>query len=211
MNGPLFIVGVMFALLGFVLALPGLRAMFSRAPRTASQKRMTMAHWSAVGGAAVFLTGMMYMIDANTTAFEQRQAVLVLRLLFMGTALVAGNMYFREYARIKTLQKEISEAETAQFNGPVTAGHLVNLAGRHREIGQYERARQVLAQALEMEPHSPDAHYHLGQVYAASGDDAQAAAAYRRALREAQSDDSIRAEIETALKQAEQRLNRQSQ
>jgi tetratricopeptide (TPR) repeat protein len=206
-NGPLFIVGATFALLGIFLALPGLRAMINPERRQPG-RRIKMAHWSAVGGAAIFLTGLMYIIDAQTTVFEQRQMVLLLRMLFMGTALVAGNMYFREYGRVKTIQKEISEAENEQLSQPVSAGRLVNLAGMHRELGQYERARQLLGQALALDPRSPDALYQLGRIHVDAGEDPQAAAVFRRALNAADPADSIRGEIEAALREAEKRLNR---
>ncbi len=48
---------------------------------------------------------------------------------------------------------------------------------------EYIKSEEQYLKVLEMNPQSPDTHFHLGEVYAALGDGVKARAYYRRALR----------------------------
>ena len=65
---------------------------------------------------------------------------------------------------------------------PNSGAYLDSLGWVYFKLGDLDRAEKHLAEAARLEPFDPTVHEHLGELHLARGDQAAAAAAFRRAL-----------------------------
>ncbi len=73
-------------------------------------------------------------------------------------------------------------------------------------LGNYDRAKQLLFRSLELSKSIPDVRYHLGWVFAKTGESKSSLTQYKMALdmvRDRSSDDELRLQIEKAIAELE--------
>jgi tetratricopeptide (TPR) repeat protein len=164
------LLGLVLIVMGFALAIPGLRTVLALSKQHRRPNTIMLAYWDMVGGAMSIVSGLLVVATLFGAA-----------LPFFALFLLAGWQRVREVRRCAQAQREAAALwEQVQRDGD--SPELLNRLGYwYREAGMLDAAENTLRRSLALGPETFGAHLHLGNVYFDTGRPEQALEEYIKA------------------------------